>query len=63
MSLSWVFGGMGTFCILVGILMTFGVKDIIMMRNQQRALGDAVSLSSTPNFRRGNRNIDRGTWQ
>jgi hypothetical protein len=54
---------MGTFCILVGILMIFGVKDIIMMRNQQRALGDAVSLSSTPNFRRGNRNIDRGTWQ
>jgi hypothetical protein len=53
---------MGIFCILVGILMIFGVKDIILMRKKQRMLGEAVSVSSTPNFRRGNRNIDRGSW-
>ena len=34
-SLYWIFTGMGTFCILVGILMIFGVRDILMMRKKQ----------------------------
>ena len=52
---------MGIYCILVGILMIFGVKDIILMKKKERMLGEAVSVSSTPNLRRENKNVERGS--
>jgi hypothetical protein len=50
-SSKWIFEGFGTFTILIAVMLIWGIKDIVRVKNEQEGdalLRSAISTGNTP---------------